>query len=395
MTPTTPASIANRARLDLVDLGRGVIMALMALDHTRTYLTNIAYAPTDLTRTFPALFFTRWTSQYCTPLFLFLAGIGAAFAASRRTPPATAWWLVTRGVVLIALEMTVVRWGWYFNLDYAHTSPQILWAIGVSMILLAPLVWLPAPAVGAIGVSVMLLHNAVGPWFSTGADAPWLWALLYERGHAFTIGGRVFLVNFPPLPLFGLMAAGYGFAAVLRQPDTKRRRTLVVAGVAMSVLFVLLRTFNIYGEHTPWAPQADLAHSAMSYFSLTKQPLSLLMALATIGPALIWLGMVDAGRAIWRPLVVIGRVPLFFYLVHVPLIHAIAVALSLWQYGDATWLFTSPYDRPAGFVLPADWGFGLPGVYLWTLAVLVTLYPFCRWYAELKSRSRSVVLSYL
>lgn len=371
-------------------------MALMALDHTRTYLTNVPYAPTDLARTFPALFFTRWTSQYCTPLFLFLAGIGAAFAASRRTPPQVAWWLVTRGLVLVAFEMTAVRWGWYFNLDYAHTSPQILWAIGVSMILLAPLVWLPTRVVGAIGVAVMLLHNAVGPSFPTGADAPWLWALLYERGHAFTIApGMVFLVNFPPLPLFGLMAAGYGFAEVLRQGDDARRRTLVTIGLVMSVLFVMLRTFNLYGEHTPWAPQADLAHSVMSYFSLTKQPLSLLMALATIGPALVWLGMVRAERPIWRPLVVIGRVPMFFYLVHVPLIHAIAVGLSLAQYGDAAWLFTSPYDRPAGFVLPADWGFGLPGVYLWTVAVLVALYPACRWYADLKARSRAAVLTYL
>lgn len=370
-------------------------MALMALDHTRTYLTNVSYAPNDLARTFPALFFTRWTSQYCTPLFLFLAGIGAAFAATRRAPQAMARWLVTRGFVLIALEMTAVRWGWYFNLDYAHTSPQILWAIGVSMILMAPLMWLSAPIIGMIGVAVMVLHNAVGPLVPTGDGAPWLWALLYERGHAFTIGGRVFLVNFPPLPLFGLMAAGYGFAAVLRQPDPTRRSTLVRAGAALSVMFVLLRTFNVYGEHTLWAPQADVAHSVMSYFSLTKQPLSLLMALATVGPALVWLGIVDAGRAIWRPLVVIGRVPLFFYLVHVPLIHAVAVALSLWQYGDATWLFTSPYDRPAGFVLPVDWGFGLPGVYLWTVVILVALYPACRWYAALKARTRSAALSYL
>lgn len=370
-------------------------MALMALDHTRTYLTNVPYAPTDLARTFPALFFTRWTSQYCTPLFLFLAGVGAALAAARRAPLDMARWLVTRGVVLIALEMTAVRWGWYFNVDYAHTSPQILWAIGLSMVLLAPLVWLPAPVIGAIGGAVMLLHNAIGPWFPTGADAPWLWALLYERGHAFTIApGMVFVVNFPPLPLFGLLAAGYGFAAILRRPEELRRRTLVATGLAMSIAFVDLRTFNLYGEHAPWAPQADLAHSVMSYFSLTKQPLSLLMALATIGPALVWLGLVRAERPLWRPLVVIGRVPLFFYLVHVPVIHAIAVVLSQWQYGHAAWLFTSPYDRPAGFELPEGWGVGLPGVYAWTLAVLALLYPTCRWYAGIKARSRSALLSY-
>ena len=384
------------SRIDLVDLGRGAIMALMALDHTRTFLTDVPFQPTDLARTYPALFFTRWTSQYCTPLFLFLAGVGAFLMTRRRTRREAAWLLATRGLVLIALEMTAVRWGWYFNVDYRHTSPQILWAIGVSMIGLAPLVWLSSRVIGGIGIGVIALHNLLGPMLSAASGGHWLWALLYERGRALTIAPDVvFVVNFPPLPLFGLMAAGYGFGEILGWSAPERRRAMVRLGAALTAAFVALRTFNVYGDPVPWAPQSDVAHSVMSFFLLTKHPLSLLMTLATVGPALIWLGVVRADRPVWRGLVTIGRVPMFFYLVHVPVIHAIALGLSVARYGDATWLLTSPFDRPASTALPAGWGFGLPGVYVWTIAVLALLYPACRWYGDLKSRTRSRALSYL
>lgn len=395
MATSADPPTARPARIDLVDLGRGVIMALMALDHTRTFLTDVPYAPTDLARTYPALFATRWTSQYCTPLFLVLAGVGACLMTQRRTRREAAWQLVTRGLVLVALELTAVRWGWYFNLDYRHTSPQILWAIGVSMIGLAPLVWLPSRMVGAIGLAVVALHNLFGPALSAVSGGHWLWALLYERGRALTIAPDVaFVVNFPPLPLFGLMAAGYGLADVLEWPAPARRRALLRLGAVLTAAFVVLRTFNVYGDPVPWARQMDGVHTAMSFFLLTKHPQSLLMALATVGPALIWLGVVRPDRPIWRGLVTIGRVPMFFYLVHVPVIHAVALGLSLAWYGDGAWLLTSPFDRPATTALPAGWGFGLPGVYLWTLAVLVLLYPACRWYDDLKSRTRSRLLSY-
>jgi uncharacterized membrane protein len=379
-----------------VDLGRGAIMALMALDHTRTFLTEVPFSPTDLARTYPALFFTRWTSQYCTPLFLFLAGVGAFLMTRRRTAAEAAWLLLSRGVVLVALEMTVVRWGWYFNFDYRHTSPQILWAIGVSMIGLAPLVWLPARVVGGIGIGVVALHNLFGPMLSAASGGHWVWALLYERGRAITLAPDVvFAVNFPPLPLFGLMAAGYGFGEILGWSAVERRRGMVGLGAMLTGAFVVLRTFNLYGDPAPWAPQQDTAHSVMSFFLLTKHPLSLLMTLATVGPALIWLAVVRPDRPLWRALVTIGRVPMFFYLVHVPVIHAIALGLSLAWYGDAAWLLTSPFDRPPAAALPAGWGVGLPGVYVWTLVVLALLYPACRWYGDLKARTHSRALRYI
>jgi uncharacterized membrane protein len=381
----------------VVDLGRGAVMAIMALDHTRTFLTNVPYNPSDLTRTFPALFLTRWISHFCTPLFLFLAGSGAYFMTTRRERRTVAWFLATRGLVLVALELTAVRWGWYFNVDYRHTSLQILWAIGASMILLAPLVFLPTRVAGAVGIAVVALHNRVGPWISDALGGKsWAWALLYERGRELAVVPEVVVVvNFPVLPLFGVMAMGYAFGEFLHGPAAERRRACLGAGAAFVVAFVALRFFNLYGDPLPWAPQADAVYTLLSFLSLTKHPLSLSMTLATLGPALLWLGVVRADRPIWRPLLVIGRVPMAFYLVHVPVIHAFATAYSLAFHGTASWLLTSPFDRGPADVVPDGFGFGLPGVYLCWVLLLLILYPLCDRFAGLKARSRPVWLSYL
>lgn len=385
----------NQDRLAVVDLGRGVVMAVMALDHTRTFLTNVSYSPTDLTRTYPALFATRWLSHFCTPLFLFLAGVGAFLMTTRKRDRA-ARFLVTRGLVLIALEMTVVRWGWYFNLDYGHTSLQILWAIGVSMMLLSPLVFLPPRLVGGIGLAIVALHNWVGPTMNALEDGgSWIWALLYQRGHELTVASDVtVMVNFPVLPLFGVMAIGYGFGEVFRQPARDRRRLCVGVGVACLIAFVALRAFTGYGDPLPWSAQSDGIRSLLSFLLLTKHPLSLLMILATLGPALIWLGVIREERPVWWPFIIVGRVPMMFYLVHVPVIHAIALVLSLVFVGDVGWLLTSPFARGAVDRVPAGWGFGLPGVYAWWVVVLAIMFPLCYWFAALKARSRARWLTY-
>lgn len=383
-------------RVDVVDLGRGAIMALMALDHTRTFLTNVAYNPSDLTRTFPSLFLTRWVSHFCTPLFLFLAGAGVFFVVGHRDRSQAAGRLVTRGFVLIVLELTVVRWGWYFNLDYRHTSLQVLWAIGASMILMAPLIMLPPRVVGAIGLAIVALHNAVSPIVR---DSPigesWPWALLYERGRVLTLAPDVSItVNFPVLPLFGIMAMGYAFGEVWRWQSADRRRGCLIAGIACLAFFIVLRLPNLYGDPMPWTKQATPVLTALSILVLTKHPLSLSMALATLGPALIWMGLVRPERPIWHGLIAIGRVPMLFYLLHVPLIHLAACVYSWTAMGHVGWLFTSPFDRGAVSV-PTGWGLGLPAIYASTLVLLAALYPVCRRYADLKIGSRSAWLSYL
>jgi uncharacterized membrane protein len=391
----TSLASGDHRRLDVVDLGRGAVMVLMALDHTRTFLTNVTYNPSDVVRTYPALFLTRFLSHLCTPLFLFLAGTGAYLATTGRRRRDAASWLVTRALVLLVLEMTAVRWGWYFNVDYRRTSLQILWAIGASMLILAPLLALPSRVVGAIGIAIVALHNLAGPWITATIGAErWLWSVLYTRDVLHVMPNVAIALNFPVLPLFGVMAAGCGFGEVWRWEPARRRRACVVAGACCLALFVALRAFNAYGDPIRWAPQADLARSLMSFLSLTKHPLSLLMILATIGPTLIWMGLVNPERPWWRPVVAFGRVPMFFYVIHVPLIHALALLLAWISYDDVQWLLTSPFDRGATQV-PTAWGYGLPGVYAWTVIVLAALYYPCRWYAELKARSTARWLSLL
>jgi uncharacterized membrane protein len=242
---------------------------------------------------------------------------------------------------------------------------------------------------------VVAFHNVVGPWISEGVNS-WLWSLLYERGAALTpLREIIVIVNFPPLPLFGVMAMGYGFGEVFRWPAAQCRRACLLVGVVATVLFVSLRAFNWYGDPIHWAPQPDVTRSVMSFFLLTKHPLSLLMTLATLGPGIVWLGTVHAARPLWRPVITIGRVPMFFYLVHVPLIHLLALACSVAFFGDAAWLFTSPFDRGANHVVPLGWGFDLAAVYVWWVVVLMLMYPLCSWFARVKAQSKSRVLSYL
>mgnify|MGYP001183722957 FL=1 len=310
------------------------------------------------------------------------------------TPASAAWFLLTRGIVLVALEITLVRWGWYFNVDYRQTRLQILWAIGVSMMMLAPWVFLPPRLVGAIGLAITLLHNLIGTATPFGLPS-WLWGPLYERGRELAIvPGFVVTINFPVLPLFGVMAIGYALGEVFRWPETDRRRALLIGGGACIGLFVLLRAANLYGDPLRWVTGEDATRSLMSFMALTKHPLSLLMTLSTLGVGLIWLGIVRAERPMWRPLIVIGRAPMFFYLIHVPIIHALAFAYSLVVFGGADWLLTSPFDRGPNDLVAAGWGFGLPGVYAWWMVVMLLTYPLCQWFADVKARSRSAWFSY-
>ena len=327
-------------------------------------------------------------------MFMLLAGCGACFMAARRTPASAAWFLFTRGLFLVILEITFVRWGWYFNVDYRQTRLQILWAIGVSMMMLGPMVFLPPRVVGAIGLAVTLLHNLLGAGNPFVLPAC-LWAPLYERGRELAITpGFVVTINFPVLPLFGVMAIGYALGEIFRWPQADRRRALLLGGVTCLGLFVLLRSPNLYGDPLQWVASGDVTRSLMSFLALTKHPLSLLMTLSTLGVGLIWLGIVRSERPLWRPLIVIGRAPMFFYLVHVPIIHALALGYSLTVFGVTDWLLTSPFDRGVEDVVPAGWGFGLPGVYAWWIVVMCLTYPLCKWFAEVKSQSKSAWFSY-
>jgi uncharacterized membrane protein len=378
-------------RLDSVDLLRGVVMVIMALDHVRDFFSNAPYDPLDLARTDPALFLTRWITHFCAPVFVFLAGSSAYLSLSRgRTKAGLARFLLIRGVLLVLLELTVVRFGWLFNLDYRFLFVQVIWALGWSMIVLAALVFLPTWAVAAFGIVMIAGHNlldSIGP--DRFGSLGWLWTILHNPGIMPLPGGR-YIVVYPLIPWLGVIALGYGIGPILVREQSERRRWLIGIGITMTLAFVVLRAINQYGDPQPWSQQSDALFTVFSFINLTKYPPSLLFLLMTLGPSLIMLALLDSKIGpLGRPFVIFGRVPLFYYLLHLPLIHLIAVGIAYIRFGQASWLL----DNAMG--VPSQYGYDLPVVYLVWLTVIVVLFPVCRWYAGVKQRRPDTWLRYL
>ncbi len=387
----------GRDRVDTVDVVRGIIMILMALDHTRDFFGDAAASPTNPATTTVALFFTRWVTHFCAPTFFLLTGTGAWLSRRRRSTGDLSRFLVTRGLWLILLELTVMRLFWQFNIDYRVTLLNVLWALGWSMIALAALVHLPARVVGAIGVVMIAAHNLLDGVQAAafGSMAP-VWTVLHVPG--FLVPGPTHFVftAYPLIPWIGVAAAGYALGALWELPVERRRALLLRLGLGLIAGFVLLRALNLYGEPRPWTAQANAAMTVVSFLNLNKYPPSLLFLLMTLGPVLLALRALDARTpAALRPAEVIGKVPMFYYVMHVLLLHLVALGASLVRYGTARPAMESPtLDRFPMTQLPG-WPASLPVVYLIWIGVVLALYPCCRWYADVKRRSRNPWLSYL
>jgi uncharacterized membrane protein len=411
------------ARLDSVDLVRGVVMVLMALDHVRDFTSSAAlgparFDPMDLDKTTPAYFLTRWVTHFCAPTFVFLAGTGAFLSGSRgKTTGQLSWFLLTRGLWLALLEVTVVHLSWTFNWDLHERGGAVIWAIGWSMVGLALLVWLPTSAVAAIGVSIMVFHNLLdgirGPDLGSFER---LWYLLHQPNHfewwPERLQGYYFSTPYAVLAWLGTMAAGYGLGAMLLLQRGERRRQLLGLGLTLIVLFVCLRAFNQYGDPNHWkeAKERELAVlpgltigpeagrrvlTAFSFLDCTKYPPSLLFLLMTLGPSITALALFDRPIGwLGKPFVVFGRVPLFYYLLHLPLIHGVAVAIDYYRFGwspisgDSIWTL-----KPEEF--PPEYGVSLPMVYAIWAAVVLFLFPLCYGFMLLKRRYPGGILSYL
>ena len=422
-TPTAPYTALPRARVDSVDLLRGIIMVIMLLDHTRDFahFQSTAFDPTDVARTTPMLFFTRWITHFCAPLFVFLAGTGAYFQVLRGKPKAElSRFLVTRGLWLIVLELTVLRVIIFFNFDFAQLAGfiQVIWAIGWSMIVLAALIHLPERAIAAFGTGMILIHNAfdgvtVASFQGPGSPVPGFWAtiwhILHVPGVIFPLGagGPTYFVLYPLIPWIGVMAAGYAFGAVYRLDQTTRRRVLIRMGTVITLGFFVLRFINAYGDPAPWSHQDTLTKTILSFFRVSKYPPSLLFLAMTIGPAMFFLAWAERGEGIGQQgasdaqgfgrtvrsfFITYGRVPLFFYILQWIAAHVVPIAASLLVGKPIDFFFEiAPLAPPP----PAGTGFGLFMVYvLWIVGVLL-LYPLCRWYARLKARRTDWWLSYL
>jgi uncharacterized membrane protein len=389
---------AGPGRVAPVDLLRGTVMVLMALDHVRDFFGGIGVSPTNLAATTVPLFVTRWITHLCAPVFFLLTGTSACFVLNRRSPGGLARFLLTRGVWLLALDAVFVRcFAFQFNVDYRVTVLNVLWALGWSMIALAAMVRLRPPAVLAIGAAMIASHNLLDPIrpADLGPFAP-LWTVLHVQGFLVNQPGFVVLVAYPVIPWIGVTAVGFGLGRIYDWPAERRRALLLRAGLAVSIAFVVFRWLNVYGDPSRWTVQPSAAFTMLSFLNTTKYPPSLLFLLMTLGPALLLLRAFDGGAPRWlAPVATYGRVPLFYFVTHLFAIHALAVVVCAARYGEVHWMFESPDLAHFPFSEPPGWPLGLPVVYGIWIALVLALYPLCRWYAGVKARSTSLVLRYL
>jgi uncharacterized membrane protein len=394
-------SDARGYRVPTIDLLRGLVVVIMALDHVRDYvMTGGVVDPAASAGVGLGLFFTRWITHFCAPVFVFLAGTSAGLMAPRRSASDLGRFLFTRGLWLVFVECTIVALGWSFaptgiaELGGAVLTPlQVIWAIGASMLVLSAVQRLGRPACLAIGMAIVAGHNLLDPVWPKPTDMFDLtqpsWAALHTQ-ISWVIGPFLVVNVYPLLPWVGVMLLGFGSSRVFELDPGDRDRRLLRVGAAATAGFVVVRALGLYGDPDPWQAQASLAGTIVDVLNVTKYPPSLLFLLMTLGPAAMictWLGRLPASVA--RPLVAFGRAPFAFYIAHLYLIHVAAMALGTMQ-GFA------PRDFLTFFLFfPKGYGVSLPGVYLIWVVVVLALYPLCAWVAGVKARRRDWWLSYL
>jgi uncharacterized membrane protein len=395
---------APKSRIGSIDLIRGAVMILMAIDHVRVYSGVPAGGPT------PGVFFTRWITHFCAPAFLFMAGTSIFFYARKHADVSR--YLLIRGIWLVFLELTFLRVAWTFNFDFMHYEMAgVIWVIGCCMILMAGLIKLPLPMVGAIGMVIVAGHNLMDSHMGKlldGLDQNRLsgfWKIFYVGFFAgpiqFGPNGPNLIVLYSIIPWIGVMAAGYAFGRILTLDPARRNRLCLTIGLSAIGLFLVLRGFNLYGDPRPWHAAALGRNGAppmpalLSFLNTTKYPASLCFLLMTLGPIIALIPLLEGfGGAVARAVTLFGRVPFFFYMLHIPLIHALALVVSKIRLGVVSpWLFANhPMGNPEP---PQGYVWSLPLLYLvWAIAILL-LYPACRWFAALKARRSDWWLQYL
>jgi uncharacterized membrane protein len=393
--------ISNNKRVGSIDLLRGTVMIIMALDHVRGYFHYDAfwYSPTDLTRTTVPLFFTRWITHYSAPVFVFLAGVSAYLYGIKRSKKELAFFLLTRGIWLVLAELFIVALFRSFNPTYPYLNLQVIWAIGICMVALSAIIYLHKKFILLIGAVIMLGHNLLDNIHITGNNLQsFAWSVLHEPG-TFHMGSLTIFVRYPFLPWLGIMALGY-YLGHLYHPTydaQKRKKILFILGVEAVLLFILLRSGNIYGDAAHWSKQKDISFSLLSFLNVTKYPPSLLFALITLGPSLIFLSLTERSLRRWTAKVaVFGRVPMFYYMAHILLIHLLAIIASMIpgnKWPHMTVLDTPVNDSP----LLKGYGFNLATVHMVWILVVLALYPLCRAFDKYKKANQQEKrwLSYL
>ncbi len=392
--------LTEKRRISAIDITRGLVMLIMALDHTRDFYHADAflYNPTDLEKTTPIVFLTRFVTHFCAPTFVLLAGVSVRLSEERKTKKALSLFLLTRGLWLIFLEMTVIRFGLLFQFYYDMTMFQVIWAIGISMVLLSAIIHFPFKVVLVMGILITFFHDLLHA-ISLQPGDPFVlaWSLIHQFNFLEVLPGRFALTAYPFLPWFGIMILGYCMGECYRQDHDPelRQKFLLRTGISAFVLFLILRSLNFYGDPAPWSQQSNAVYTLMSFINVTKYPVSLLYTLLTLGPVLIFLSLLEKSNTRpLHPLAVVGRVPLFYYILHFFLIHGGAIVLYMIHTGKRLSEIDFHFNASFGGI-PPGYGYSLIWVYVAWATVVAILYPLCRWYYQYKSTHKQAWLRYL
>jgi uncharacterized membrane protein len=368
------------ARVNSIDLLRGIIMIVMALDHTRDFFhtTTFVFDPTDLAKTTPALFFTRWITHFCAPAFVFLSGISININLRKRGRPELVKYLLTRGLWLVFLDVVVLRFAFFFNFYYDMTFLSILWMIGWCMVFMAAVIFLPYRAILLISLLIIVGHDAL-----FGLDLGSLWTILMARGFI----PPAFVSTYPIIPWLAIMMFGYVVGRMYgdKYDPVLRRRLLLQLGILSVVLFFVLRWVNVYGDPAPWSVnERGVIFTVISFFNVSKYPVSLLFTLMTLGPLMILLSRFETINTKWlAPAVIFGRVPLFYFLAHFFLIHIAALLHAMWKTGKSLSEIDFHFPTSFGGITP-EGGVELGWVYVAWVLIVVSLWPVCKWYSKHK-----------
>jgi len=400
-TADSPALRTAASRIVSLDIFRGLIMVIMALDHARDFFSDVGFEPESLAQTWPALFFTRWITHFCAPMFFLLAGTGAYLYGQRQTQSELTRFLWTRGLWLIALEFTIVGTAWSFQIPFGFFG--VIWALGASMILMSAIVRMPIRWIAAFAAILIFFHDLLDRLHPAQfGSLAWLWGLLHKRGGVLLPFGIHQFVLFPLIPLVGVMAAGYVLGTLYTIDRDRRKQWLTRLGAGAIGLYILLRLTNLYGNapaglggvsQGDFHIQPTLAKTVILFLDVEKYPPSLQFLLMTIGPSLLLLAWLDRATvprglsAIW----IFGRVPMFFYVLHLYVIHLLAIIVSAMRGQSLHWLLHGAIfgETPPGY------GYDLPFVYAMWITALLVLYLPCQWFAELKKRRKDWWLSYV
>lgn len=383
---TLPAS----KRIESIDILRGLVMVIMVLDHVRDYYHINAFAgnfPENLESTTLSLYFTRFITHYCAPVFVFLAGTSAFLYGQKRDTKALSKFLITRGIWLILVEIVINNFLWWFDISFGTINLQVIWAIGFCMVILGLLIYLPKKILLALGFLIILGHNMLDS-ITVSQENPLsiIWKMLYQSGGTSISGGRFIWFSYPVLPWIGVIVLGYCFGYFYKK-DTAvatRKKGLLILGISSVVLFFVLRTFNLYGDSILWSPQETTSKTIISFFLLSKYPPSLLFLLITLGPAFLFLyGIENIKNRITNFFIVFGRVPFFFYVLHILIVHVGAIIGLLITGKDWRIMILDNETMSSGGL--NGYGYSLGVVYLVWMVIILLLYPICKWFMNYKA----------